>query len=110
MNLVNNQDNPDNRKKLAQKEAEKIQKGLVIPASLSASVYEGFEPLTVSADILDTHIIKLINLVLDHDEESESEDDFNDKLGDWNLRFLGEWIDELQDGLVNGQQDALLFF
>lgn len=70
-------------------------------------MYEGFEPLTVSSDIIDTHLIRFINLVLDN---TGPEEDFRQNIGNWGIRFLGEWIDELQDGFSNGLQDTLQFF
>ena len=61
-------------------------------------MYEGFEPLTVSADLIDTYLPRFINIVLDHDDRQDSEEILATKLSDWLTRFIGEWIDELQDG------------
>lgn len=107
---MDNKDTPENRKSLAEREKENLLPLIIIPREVEANVHEGFEPLTVSSDILDTYMIKFINVILDHDDKTTPDAVFVENLKSTLVWFIGEWIDELQDGFVNGMQDVIIFF
>lgn len=58
---------------------------------------------------MDTHFKKCLDLVLDFNDQA-ADAAFIEKAKEALTFFLGEWIDELQDGFVNGMQDVVLFF
>jgi hypothetical protein len=63
----------------------------------------------VSAEIIDTHFIKVINAIMDFDE-NQGDAHFVEHMKDIFANFIGEWIEELQDGFVNGMSDVVVFF
>ena len=65
---MNQQDTPENRKKLANKEGDKLKAFITIPEKVQANVHEGFEPLLVSAEMIDKHFILVLNAILDFDD------------------------------------------
>lgn len=107
---MGNKDTPENRKKLADKECQKFKDLITIPTEILANIHEGFEPLLVSRDTADIHFIKILNTILDFDEKNRTDEEFINIMTDVLSDFIGEWVDELQDGFVNGMQDAVVFF
>jgi hypothetical protein len=57
---------------------------------------------------VDTHFAKAFNLLLDFDE-SAPDAQFVELVKDTLIFFIGEWIDELQDGFKNGMSDVVVF-
>jgi len=53
--LPSGKDTPANRDIVAQKETKKITKALFVPKDIEKNVLEGFEPLTVTGELLETH-------------------------------------------------------
>jgi hypothetical protein len=76
LNEMKGQDTPENRKKLADTEAEKFKSSLMIPDSLKENIYEGFDPLLVSHELADKHFILLLNTILNVDENKTSDAEF----------------------------------
>jgi hypothetical protein len=93
---------------LIEKEAEKFKALLSIPNEIAGNIHEGFEPLLVSGEVVDTHFKKCLDLVLDYSDSSDLA--FIEQAKDALTFFIGEWIDELQDGFINGMQDVVIFF
>lgn len=67
LNEMKNQDTPENRKALIEREAEKFKSRIIIPESIRSHVHEGFDPLLVSHEIIDKYLAQLFNAVLDFD-------------------------------------------
>lgn len=88
------QDTPEKRKELIEKEAEKFKGLLFVPREVEPNVYEGFDPVLVSGDVVDVHFAKALNLILDFNESS-SDAEFVELAKDTLIFFVGEWIDEL---------------
>lgn len=65
MKELEGNDTTENRKKLAEKEAEKFKAQMVVPTEVEKNIHEGFEPLLASADIIDDHFLKVLNAILD---------------------------------------------
>jgi hypothetical protein len=57
-------------------------------------VYEGFDPVLVSGDVVDTHFAKVLNLILDF-SPSGTDAEFIELFKDAMIFFIGEWIEEL---------------
>eukprot|EP00347_Sterkiella_histriomuscorum_P022410 403338593 len=106
---MNNQDTPENRKALAEKEGAKLKTFITIPTEVYDNIHEGFDPLIVTGEIVDTHFIKIINAILDFDDHNKTDADFIDEMKDHFADLIGEWIEELQDGFVNGLSDVVVF-
>ena len=62
------QDTPQKRKELVEQEAEKFKALLFVPSEVVPNVYEGFDPVLVSGDVVDVHFAKALNLILDFDD------------------------------------------
>jgi PleD family two-component response regulator len=95
------QDTKEARIALADRESQKLNATLIIPQQIAANVYEGFEPLTVSKEIIEKHYLRIFNFILDFDS-SKSDTEFIEGISDVLSYFIGEWIEELQDGFENG--------
>lgn len=61
-------DTPEKRKELAEGEAEKFKALLFMPNEVVKNVHEGFDPLLVSGEVVDTHFANILNTILDFDE------------------------------------------
>ena len=59
------QDTPVKRKEMVEKEAEKFKALIFLPKEVEPNVYEGFDPVLVSGDVVDIHFAKTLNLTLD---------------------------------------------
>jgi uncharacterized protein YrrD len=59
--------------------------------------------------VVDTHFAKALNAILDFDEASGTDAQFVEKAKEILIQFVGEWIDELQDGMTNGMSDVVVF-
>jgi len=57
---------------------------------------------------VDIHFSKGLNVILDFDE-SAPDAQFVELIKDSLIFFIGEWIDELQDGFKNGMSDVVVF-
>ena len=92
---MNNQDTPENRKALAEKEGAKLKTFITIPTEVYDNIHEGFDPLIVTGEIVDTHFIKIINAILDFDDHNKTDADFIEEMKDHFADLIGEWIEEL---------------
>lgn len=61
-------DTPQKRKELVETEAEKFKALLFVPDEIKPNIYEGFDPLLVSGDVVDTHFAKALNKILDFND------------------------------------------
>lgn len=52
---------------MAKKEAEKVKESLFVPTALESKVLEGFEPLTVVNELIETHYLKIIDSTMSFD-------------------------------------------
>jgi hypothetical protein len=43
---------------------------LKVPASIEANIYEGFDPILVSNEIIDTHFAKILKEILDFEDNN----------------------------------------
>ena len=66
------------------------------------NIHEGFDPLLVSGEVVDLHFLRILNVILDFDSSTRSDADFVEEMKDALSNFIGEWIEELQDGFING--------
>lgn len=57
--------------------------------------------MLVSHEVVDTHFSDLLDVILDFDE-NQSDSIFILDIKDALAYFIGDWIDELQDGFING--------
>lgn len=80
---------------------------MFIPKDIEQNVYEGFDPILVSGEVIETHFAKLLDTVLN---SSGNDAQFIEEMKDAFAAFIGEWIDELQDGFANGMSDVVIFF
>jgi hypothetical protein len=103
------QDNPASRKKLIEAEAEKLKNLLFVPDEIKSNIYEGFEPLLVAGDSVDTHLARIMDVILDFDPETRPDSEFIEEMKDALIYFFGDLIEELQDGFSNGMQDVVIF-
>lgn len=62
---------------------------------MSHNVHEGFDPVLASVDVVDAHFIKIINAILNFDNEHQTDGDFIELMKDVFSDFIGEWVDEL---------------
>jgi len=108
MKRMGGQDDPIKRKKLVEEESAKFKALLFVPREVEPNIYEGFDPILVSEDVVDSHFAKGLNLILDFDE-SAPDAEFVELIKDSLIFFIGEWIDELQDGFKNGMSDVVVF-
>lgn len=88
-------DTPENRKKMALKEAEGYKTYLIVPGEVSPNIYEGFEPLTAASDLIDKHFEIILNAVLDFDSNSKPDSEFIEMMQDKLADFIGELTEEL---------------
>jgi len=102
-------DTAEKRKALAQGEADKFKSFLFVPSEVQPNVHEGFDPILVSEDVVDTHFTRILDVILDFDD-TQSDAIFIEEMKDALAYFIGEWIEELQDGFMNGMQDVVVFF
>jgi len=102
-------DTPEKRQMISKKESLMFEKNIFIPEAIKGNVIEGFEPLMVSAEIIETNITTIINMILDFDE-STSEVSFMKSMKDTMTSFVGELIDELKDGFTSEMTDVVIFF
>jgi hypothetical protein len=103
------QDSQQKRKTLVETEATKFKEFLKIPNEISRNIHEGFDPLLVSGEIVDSHFERLLDVILDFDQ-SRPDAEFIEEMKDAIAYFIGEWIEELQDGFINGMSDVVIFF
>jgi hypothetical protein len=80
LEFMDNHDTPEQRITLAARESEKIKATLVIPASIRDNIYEGFDPLLVSREIIDKHLIRVFNTILNFDDSHRTDAEFIDEL------------------------------
>ena len=66
MDEMKNEDSPQKRREVADKESSRIKKMLIVPVNLEESVFEGYDPLLNAGELIDTHFILLVNIILDH--------------------------------------------
>ena len=91
---MHNQDTPENRADLSLKEATKFKNSLFLPEELKPSVYEGFDPLLVSHDIVDLHFPSILDSILDFPNPNNDQL-FIEHMKDVLCLLIGEWIEEL---------------
>jgi hypothetical protein len=96
-------------KKLIEAEAEKLKNLLFVPDEIKSNIYEGFEPLLVAGDSVDTHLTRIMDVILDFDPETRPDSEFIEEMKDALIYFFGDLIEELQDGFSNGMQDVVIF-
>ena len=60
-------DTPELRKSLAEGEAEKFKSFLFVPSEVLKNVYEGFDPILVSHEVVDNHFLRILDTILDFD-------------------------------------------
>ena len=102
------EDTPEKRKILVEAEAEKLKALLFVPREIEPNIYEGFDPVLVSGDVIDVHFAKALNLILDFND-SKPDSQFIEEIKDILIFLIGEWIEELQDGFKNGMSDVVIF-
>jgi len=73
-------------------------------------VHEGFDPLLVSRDVIDDHLYKLLDITLDFDDKKDAEQKYLSDIKVALEDFIGEWVDEMQDGFEDGMTDVVRFF
>ena len=95
---------------MAVREAEKYKAYLIIPEDVRENIYEGFDPIIASSDLIDSHFERIINSILDFDDAQRSDTEFIEMIKDRMADFIGELTEELQDGFHNGLSDVILFF
>ena len=64
------EDTSVSRKQLIESEGDKLKNLLFVPNEIKDNIYEGFEPLLVAGDAVDTHLARILDLVLDFDSDS----------------------------------------
>lgn len=70
-------------------------RGITLPDQIKGNVFEGFDPLVGSADIINKHMILIINCIMDFDHNKRSEAEFANEIRKVFFMFIGEWIDEI---------------
>lgn len=103
------EDTPAKRKQLIDSEGEKLKNLLFVPDAVKPNIFDGFEPLLVAGDLVDTHFARILDLILDFDDQTRPDSEFIEEMKDALTYFIGELIDELQDGFQNGMQDTVVF-
>jgi hypothetical protein len=66
-------DTPENRNKLADREANKLKSIITISANVQPNIHEGFDPILVAGETIDSYFIQVIDHILDFDETIETE-------------------------------------
>ena len=66
-NMIGGVDSAENRRALATKEGEKLKALITVPRQIQTHIHEGFEPLLVVAEMVDKHLIIILNAVMDFD-------------------------------------------
>ncbi len=69
-----------------------------MPDAVKPNVFDGFEPLLVAGDIVDTHFARIVDVILDFDDQARPDSEFIEQMKDALTLFIGELIEELQDG------------
>lgn len=59
------------------------------------NVFEGYDPNLNTGEILDKHMVVLIDVVMNYNPEKDTEDQFKENLKIFLRAFIGELIDEL---------------
>ena len=67
----------------------------MIPEEIKENVFEGFEPLLVSEDVVDNNFLNIVNTILDFDNVKNTDAQFIELMKDVLSLFVGEWIEEL---------------
>jgi hypothetical protein len=49
-------------------ESAKFKAFLKVPEEIKSHIYEGFDPLLVSEEIVDSHFAKILDIILDFDQ------------------------------------------
>lgn len=83
---------------------------MFIPAEIKGRIHEGFEPLLVSEEVIDNHFGRVLDVILDFEASGQPDSQFIEEMKDALAYFIGEWIEELEDGFHNGMQDVVIFF
>jgi hypothetical protein len=71
-----------------------------VPEEIRGHIHEGFEPLLVSEEVIDNHFGRIIDVILDFEGSTDAQ--FIEEMMDALAFFIGEWIEELEDGFHNG--------
>ena len=103
-------DTPQKRKEIVEQEAAKLKALLFIPNEIQRNIHEGFDPILVTEEVVDNHFNRIFNFILDFDSNSKNDAQFIEETKDALAYFIGELIDELQDGFINGYSDVVVFF
>ena len=88
-------DTPAKRKQLIETEGEKLKNLLFVPDSVKPNIFDGFEPLLVAGDVVDSHFARIVDLILDFDDQTRPDSVFIDEMKDALTYFIGELVDEL---------------
>lgn len=64
----------------------------------------------MTAEMIDKHFIKILNAIMDFDENKQSDNDFIEIIKLVCSGFIGETIDELKEGFLNELPDVIVFF
>ena len=88
-------DTPAKRKQLIETEGEKLKNLLFVPDSVKPNIFDGFEPLLVAGDVIDSHFARIVDLILDFDDQTRPDSVFIDEMRDALSYFIGELVDEL---------------
>lgn len=102
-------DTPAKRKQLIESEGEKLKNLLFVPDAVKPNIFDGFEPLLVAGDVVDSHFARIVDLILDFDDQARPDSEFIEEMKNAITYFIGELVDELQDGFQNGMQDTIVF-
>jgi len=68
---------------------------LFVPDSVKPNIFDGFEPLLVAGDAVDSHFARIVDIILDFDDQTRPDSVFIDEMKDALTYFIGELVDEL---------------
>lgn len=62
---------------------------------MKTNIFDGFEPLLVAGDVVDSHFARIVDLILDFDDQKRPDSEFMEEMKDAITYFIGELVDEL---------------
>lgn len=83
-----------------------IRKLLVVPDILKNTIHEGFDPSLVLDDLITVSLPNFVDLILDFKGDDNA---FVNMLKGKMGTTIASWIDELEEGFVNGPDNVIAF-
>ena len=104
--MKDNGDTKESREDLAARAMQTIREVVHLPEKSRDSIYEGFDPVLILVEGIESQLLGMIGKIIDHTGDNES---YFDMLKYESKQIIGKIVEELEEGFIEGLNDVLPF-